>query len=207
MSALQIVGAGGLGREIYQYLVDLGRSGGVSFLDDTPDIFANSPWAAVGVRPIDAFDLARPCLIALGDPAARAALAERLAVRGADFETFVHPRAYVAGNAYLAPGCIVAPFACVGPQAQLAAHVLMGPYASVGHDSRVGACAVLSPYATINGHVVLDGQVFLGTQSVVTPRLRVGEAGKISAGAVVFSSVPAGALALGNPARWRRADA
>ena len=38
MGPLQVVGAGGLGKEIYQFLVDLRMDGEVTFLDDTPGV-------------------------------------------------------------------------------------------------------------------------------------------------------------------------
>jgi acetyltransferase-like isoleucine patch superfamily enzyme len=62
---------------------------------------------------------------------------------------------------------------------------------------------VLSPYAVVNGNVVLEEGVFLGTHATVVPGKRIGAWSKLGAGAVAHGDLDAGTLALGNPARGR----
>lgn len=197
-----IAGAGGLGREVAVYAADRGmRVRG--FLDDT----ATDP-AAFGMDmpvlgPLDSYvpqshDLV---LVAVGDPAARAQMAARLAARGAEFGQLVHPLAYVAAGAVLGPGCVVAPFATIGTGARLGPHCLVNTHAGIGHDARLGTCCVVSPHAVVNGFAVLEDGVMLGSGAVVAPRCTVGTGARLSAGAVVLAAVAAGATMWGNPAR------
>jgi sugar O-acyltransferase (sialic acid O-acetyltransferase NeuD family) len=210
---LLIVGAGGFGREVLAYAVDVvGQIGSaaaptINFVDDNPVALAGRllPVSAAvvtstdGVSPTDD----ELYLIAVGDPNRRYQLARKLAARGARFCTLVHPTAYVAATATVAPGCVVAPFAFVGPGASLGEHTVLNTYASVGHDSVVGGCAVLSPYAVVNGAVDLGAGSFLGTHAAVTPGRKIGAWSKLAAGAIATMDLPAGSLAVGNPAHAR----
>lgn len=201
-----IVGAGGFGGEVLQYVRDTFTDPAAyrvkGFLDDrattapsAPDVPVIGDTATYEVCERDRF------LIAVGMPAARRTLGRRLAERGARFLTLVHPLAYVAPTATLGAGCIVCPFATIGNRAVLGEHAVLTFYASVGHDARVGDWAVLSPYAVTNGGSVLGEAAFLGARATVNPGKRVGANAKVTAGAVVYHDVPDNALARGNLGR------
>jgi sugar O-acyltransferase (sialic acid O-acetyltransferase NeuD family) len=203
-----VVGAGGFGREVMQYVRDTflaGQHQVVGFLDDTPD---DARVRSLGLPLLGSIDAYAPddderFVVAIGDPAARARVARRLAARGARFLTIVHPRAYVASSARVGEGCIVAPFASVGAGAVLEEQVQLHFYASAAHDTCIGGFAALSHYSVVNGGAVLEEGVFLGTRSTINPLKKVGAYAKIAAGAVVYQDVPPGALASGNPAKSR----
>jgi sugar O-acyltransferase (sialic acid O-acetyltransferase NeuD family) len=205
-----IVGAGGFGREVLQWLRDAAAAGSAlrvrGFLDDTaPDLFAFGLDVPV-LGPIDAEVLedGDRCILAIGDPVVRRTLADRLEAAGVRFATLVHPSAVVAPSARLGAGVVICPFGFIGPDAAVGAHALLNVRASVGHDARIGRAAVLSPHACVGGAAEVADGAMLGSAAVVLPRQRVGEGARVAAGAVVHSAVPAGVLALGNPASWRR---
>ncbi|MBC8037224.1 MAG: NeuD/PglB/VioB family sugar acetyltransferase [Rhizobiales bacterium] len=210
---LWIAGAGGFGREVAAYAqdaIDAGRLTAVlaGFLDDTdadPQGYG-CPLTVKGT--IDGF---RPqandrVIVAVGAPAHRAAIVQRLEAVAAQFVTLVHPLAYVSAQATLGPGVIVAPFATVGPHAVVGAHAIVNIHAGIGHDCRVGAASVISPHAVLNGWVVVEAAALVGSSAVVTEKVTLGAECKIAAGSVVYSPVPAGALAIGNPARLSRLE-
>lgn len=202
-----IVGAGGFGREVLQYVrdtfTDPARYRVKGLLDDQPRDTAGFDLAdgmlgdtsSYAVRDEDRF------VIAVGNPGHRQLLSARLSARGARFLTLVHPRAYVARSAKLGAGCIISPFATVGSCVQLGEQVVLTFYASVGHDARVGHCAVLSPYAVANGGSELGECAFLGARATVNPGKRIGTNSKVVAGAVVYHDVPDNALARGTAMR------
>jgi sugar O-acyltransferase (sialic acid O-acetyltransferase NeuD family) len=206
---LIIVGAGGFGREVYQYARDCWPGIGLivkGFLDDNLEALGEQrlPQTVVArvdeyaVQPADCF------AIAVGNPQSRRALVERLRNSGARFVSIVHPLAYVAPTASLGEGCILAPFAFVGPDSDVGAFSVLNTYASCGHDAKTGAYSVLSPYAVLNGNVELGDEVFLGTHATVIPGKKVGARSKLAAGCVVFKDVPERSLATGNPASSRQ---
>jgi sugar O-acyltransferase (sialic acid O-acetyltransferase NeuD family) len=205
-----IVGAGGFGREVLQWLRDASAAGSKQrvrgFLDDTaPDLSVFGLDVPV-LGPVDAgvLDEGERCILAVGDPAVRLALAARLEAAGARFTTLVHPSAVVAPSARLGAGVVVCPFGFIGPDATVGAHALINVRASVGHDARIGRAAVLSPHACVGGAAEIAEAALLGSAAVVLPRQRVGAGARVAPGAVVHSAVPAGVLALGNPASWRK---
>ncbi len=200
-----LIGAGGFGREVLQYIRDAGTHRAVGFLDGNAD--ATAGWAdsppVLGAP--DTHDIRRDVeyIIAIGSPAVRAAIAARFEINGARFATVVHPRAYVAATAAIGVGCVIAPGAVVGPYAVMCDHAVLNVLASIGHDATVGRCTVFSPYAVINGAVIVGDEVLLGTRATVLPRVQVGQSAQLAAGAVVYRDVPAYALAQGDPAKAR----
>lgn len=209
-----IVGAGGFGREVLQYVLDAMRlqPGYVvkGFLDDAPPDLETFGLDLPVLGGTDRYDFGPDdrAIIAVGEPSVRLAMAERLEACGARFVTLVHPLAYVSEAATLGAGCIVAPFASVGAHARLGDHAVLTFYASVGHDARIGRACGFSPHAVANGGAVLGDGVFLGAYAVVNPTRTVGARSKVAAGAVVYHPVPEDVLAVGNPAKarplWKR---
>lgn len=203
-----VVGAGGFGREVVQYLRDAfakERCTLAGVLDDRPD---PERLAALGLPHLGGIDAYVPgaddrFVVAIGEPRARMKVVRRLEARGARFLTVVHPLAYVASSARIGEGCIVAPFASIGAGAVLGAQVQVHFCASAAHDTVIGDGVALSPYAAANGGAVLEEGAFLGTRATVNPLKRVGAYAKVTAASVVYQDVPAGAIASGNPAKSR----
>jgi sugar O-acyltransferase (sialic acid O-acetyltransferase NeuD family) len=207
VTRLIVVTAGGFGREVEAYARDAGFEV-AGFLHDTHRYPGSLDGLGIDDRilgPVEGYEPRGDELLAigLGDIAPRLETAEALLARGARLATVVHPSAWVADSAVLAPGTVIAPFAFVGPHARVGELSVLNTYASVGHDSVVGRCCVLAPYAVINGRVTLGDEVFLATHATVTPRRSVGDGSTVSAGSVVLRDVPARSLAVGNPARSR----
>lgn len=201
-----IIGAGGFGREVFQYAHDTGRFRVVGFLDDRQADELTIPDGLPLVGSISAYEPSegQRFLMAVGDPEARAKIAKRIQASGGQFETIVHPASYVASTASIGKGSIIAPFASVGASAALAELCQVHFYASVAHDVRVGKYSALSPYAAVNGGGRLGECSFMGTRATVNPLKAVGDHSKVAAGAVVYQDVPDWSLAAGNPAKARR---
>jgi len=201
-----IVGAGGFGREVLQYLKDIhGHDPVRGFLDDRA---TEVEPASLEQQVLGTIDSYRPhaddqLVLAIGNPGLRLRIARTLSERGARFASVVHPLAYVASSANLGTGCIIAPYATVGANARLADHVVLTFYSSVAHDAVVGEATALSPHSVANGGATLGVAAFLGTAAIVNPGRNVGEFARVAAGSVVYRDVPARSLAAGNPARSR----
>jgi sugar O-acyltransferase (sialic acid O-acetyltransferase NeuD family) len=208
---LYIAGAGGFGREVAAYAAEIIASGRLSanlggFLDDTDADPAALGCALPVVATINSWR-PRPTdrvVVAVGDPINRRQVALRLAGLGARFVTLVHPTAWVAANARLGEGCIVAPLAAVAPHAEIGDHSVVNVQAGIGHDVRLGAYSVLAPHAVLNGFVSTGEGVLIGSAAVVTAHLSLGDGARVAAGSVLYSDVPAKATAHGNPARVAR---
>lgn len=201
-----IVGAGGFGREVLQYLKDaVVHRPEVSikgFLDDNPlveesclEIPLLGARADYEIQDEDRF------IVSIGNPEGRSRVIREMETDGARFFTLVHPTAHIAKTATIGEGCIICPFCAVGNMARLEDHVVMTWYSSVAHDAYAAPFSVFSPYSTINGHARVGTGVFLGAHAVVNPLQVVGDWSRIAAGAIVYKEVPPGRLAMGNPAK------
>lgn len=206
MKDIVIVGAGGFGREVLQYLKDIhGEDPVKGFLDDH---LKDMEPASLEQKVIGRISDYAPAddeffVLAIGNPVLRFRLARELSDRGARFISVIHPLAYIASSAKLGKGCIVAPFATIGANAVLGEHVVLTFYSSVAHDAVVGDATALSPHSVANGGARLGTASFLGTAAIVNPTRNVGDFAKVAAGSVVYRDVPPKSLASGNPARSR----
>jgi len=202
---LIIVTAGGFGREVHDYATDAGFAvrGFLHDLAAYPGSLDGLGIDHLVLGPIDAHEIdpGAEYAIGLGDLAPRLAVADALLARGARLATVIHPSAFVSPSARLGAGVVIAPFAFIGPHAEVGDLTLVNTHASVAHDARTGRCCILAPYAAMNGRAVLGDGAFLGTHAVVTPRRTVGAGASVSAGSVAVRDVPAGQVAIGNPAR------
>jgi len=198
---LVIVGAGGFAREVHAWL---------------PDVYgANYRFKGFLGRLGDAAPpgelLADPCdyspavndrfILAIGDIAARREVVDALSRRGAQFESFIHPRSLIAPTARIGRGAVIYPFAVVSNEAELEDFVHLNLYASVGHDARVGRNCYLSPYANLNGGSRIGDEVFLASHATVAPGVTIGNRSKVSAGGAAMRDVPQDGLVFGVPGK------
>lgn len=206
MVDLVIFGAGAAGREVLAIANDCrARDPGLvikGFLDRNPPDLASYDVPVLGYEDYQVAAGDR-FVVALGDAPQRRWAREWLEARGGQLHTLVHPLAWVGPTARLEAGCIIAAFAFVAVDTHLGANVFLNNYASVGHDSTLGADSVLCPYATLNGDVTAGPGCFLGTHATVTRGATLGSQVRVTAGSVVYGTVPDRALAHGNRAKKR----
>lgn len=215
MKNLLIYGCGGLGLEILSYVKAVhddntpDKPQVTGFIDD--DIDSARVEDARAVWPLDYAlyegvenaPAGHAVIIAIGEPQTRAKVFEKSVAAGLVPYTLVHPSAVVSPAANIGAGCILGPFSFVGPIARVGQNCIINNYASVGHDATVGDSSVLSPYSSLNGSASCGERSFLGTASVILVGKALGASSKLSAGSLLNTDTDAGALAIGNPAKWR----
>lgn len=208
---LLVVGAGGMGRELWCYLVQKAQADAdfareyrlKGFLDDNPHALDRFNYPAGIVGSISEYTASPDELLvcALGAPEVKARVCPLLKERGAQFYTFIHPTALVAPTAVLGEGTVVAPFVHVSADVQAGAFVLFNCHSNAGHDARLGDYSTLSSYCELTGGVELGERVFMGSHASVIPGRRVGEGVRIGAGSIVINHIPAGRRVFGVPAK------
>lgn len=206
MRDIIIIGAGGFGREVYLWAKDSFPNDQYrikGFIDDNPRILDDYNMDINVIGNLDNYKIKKQdrFLFAIGDINGKKSLIIKMKKKGAKFLTLIHPTAIVANTAKIGEGIIICPFVTISDNVQLGNFAMLNIYSSCGHDAKVGNYCILSPYATLNGFVILEDEVFLGTHATVIPGKRVGYKSKISANSVVMRDVPPNKIVFGVPGK------
>lgn len=198
-----VYGAGGLGVEtmdILQSAIHHGtqKSHRIAFLVDAPnrDEVIGLPVIAVGRHVIGA-----KVTIALGEPADRARLMDKVDTLGLTLSSIFSPDAFVSSHAEIGAGTIVAPHCSIQATARIGSNVAVNTTTIVGHDVVVEDNCVLSSMVNLGGGVHVEELGYIGMGALIKEKLRIGRASIIGMGSVVHSDVPEEVIAMGNPAR------
>lgn len=195
--AIFIAGSGGFGRETLDAVIAGSGTVEAFFNEIDPDGVVRG----VPVRHPDTAPEGHEFVVGIADPEVRRRLVGLLEDRGLRAHTVVHPRATIAPDTTVGPGCVILANAYVSSTVTLGAHVQVNYNATIGHDCVVGDYASIYPGANVGGGVTLAAGSTIGSGAVVRQRLRVGNGTFVGAGAVVVSDLPDGVVAYGVPAR------
>lgn len=206
MKPLYIAGAGGFGREVWQWAhehPDCGRLWNpAGFLDDNPNPDRDLPGPLCGSLTSCQLDPANVLLVnGLGLPQVKASVCPGLVERGFTFLTLIHPSALVSPRAAIGQGSVICPFSICTDRVATGAFVTLNCRAGLGHDSRIGDYSTMGPGAQTSGYVAIGSRVLVGGGAFFLQNVEVGNDARISAGSVVLTNVAASRTAAGNPAK------
>jgi UDP-perosamine 4-acetyltransferase len=194
-----IFGAGGFGVELHALLAGE-RFATLGFIASKSE--TNLPAAylggdgAIAEIPADAH-----LFVAIGDPAARRRVFDRIARAGRTPATFVHPAAYVAPTATIGNGAIVYPNTTVHGGAKLGAGVVVNSNVSVGHECDIGAFCSLNPGVALGGRMTMAPGTYVGIGATILDQIDICADVVIGAGATVTASIGQPGTYVGTPAR------
>jgi acetyltransferase EpsM len=214
LKRILILGAGGHGKEVYSYILDLAARGdAIAVAGLMDDAKAPGPWEDTEVLgPIErlASHLAGHdghefgFITAVGSNAVRRELVKRmeaLETPGVSAWTLVHPHACVGRGVTIGEGTCLAPGVIVTTRVRIGSHCILNVHSSVSHDCVVGDYVNINPAATVCGNVQIGDGAFIGAGSTVKEKISIGEGAVIGAGAVVVRNIPPHVTAVGVPAR------
>lgn len=206
---LVIFGAGGLGREVLVLLRQLNEArptwtlrgfyddqapaaatiNGLPYLGTAADLNATAELLAVAV--------------AVGSPAARAAVVARLTSPLLSFPTLVHPGVALQPYQHITvgEGTIIQQGVILTTNLRLGRFVLLNLGTTVGHDAVVEDFCSLMCHVDVSGGAHLETGCYLGTKATIIQGRRLGAHSTLGAGAVAVRDLPAGITAAGVPAR------
>lgn len=209
---LLIYGAGGLGREIYDLASrnNGARWDGIYFLDD----YCNGRrqlFETEVMTPNEALDLwpakELECVIAVGEPALRERLFNKLLQLGLRPTTLIDRTSIVSETVQVGEGTIICEFVTVHTGVRIGKNTLIQPQAVLGHDIEVGNHVVLSAFCAPGGACKFGDRAFVGMQATIIEELTIGDDAVVSMGAAVFRDVDPGTTVVGNPARVTKGNA
>ncbi|MBE6133377.1 MAG: acetyltransferase [Erysipelotrichaceae bacterium] len=206
MKKMIIVGAGGFGRELLWWIKDINKVNKtweiLGFIDD--DIHALDKYECdydiIGTisdwQPKDDEVFA----LAIGSPATKRIIVEKLKAKGASFATIIHPTAALSEFAKVGEGLIMF------PHSKISCNSVVGDFVTllatpIGHDNVIGDYTVISGGCNIVRNVQIGHDVFIAAGVCIAQDVHIGNNAYLGLGSVVLKDVPDGATVFGNPAR------
>lgn len=206
MKNLVIIGAGGMGRTIYDIArecVGYGKSFVIKgFIDDNINAlngFLNYPPLLDTIsnympteNDVFAFSIG-------GD--SRKKCIENLVERGGEFVNLIHTTARVGSNVKLGKGNIVAAFTSLGADCQIGNYNMIQSYTVIGHDAVIGDFNRIDTHVTCVGGIKIEDETTIHTGAVINHKVTVRNSAKVGACSFVIRNVKAGTTVLGVPAK------
>lgn len=140
-------------------------------------------------------------VVAIGNPAVREKVAQRLIIAGLRPATVIHPRAVVGSSVRFGHGVVICAGVQVSTNVTLGDHVHLNPGCVIGHDAELEAFVSVNPGAIVSGNVAVRTRALLGAGSVVIQGLTISADAVVGAAACVTKDVAAATTVIGVPAR------
>lgn len=207
MKNLLIIGAGGCGREVLQWINDINKVTPTwnikGFLDDDLDALQGKECSISVISRVDDYQIEADdeFVCSIGNSRIREMIVKKFESKGAGFVNVIHPSANIAETAKLGKAVILYPFSLVSDNAVIGNGSIVNMYSSVAHDSVLGEYCTISAHCDITGMCTVGDRVFMGTTSQIIPSTKVGDDVYICAGSTVMGNVRTGRKVLGNPAK------
>lgn len=206
MKQLIIIGAGGMGRTLYDMAresVGFGTEYEIKgFIDDNIaalDGFENYPpmlGTISGYQPKE--DEVFVCSIGGGS---RRKCMEEIIARGGSFLTMIHKTARIGTNVEIGEGTIVGAFTSIGADAKVGRYNLIQSYTVVGHDSRIGDWNRIDTHVTLVGGTIVENEADIHTSAMINHKVVVESNSRVAACSFVIRRVKSGTTVMGNPAK------
>ncbi|WCG81857.1 acetyltransferase [Pectobacterium sp. A5351] len=204
---LGIYGAGGLGREVLRLAQIINatqnRWDEFIFIDDF-----NPGGVLKGIQVTDFASVSNltglEIVIAIGEPAARHTIAEKIEENQLTLATLVHPSVDIPACTTLGNGVVVCQGASISCDITVKDNAYLQPNICIGHDCVIENHSVISPGVSLAGNCHMGSRVFIGMNVAVKEKTTIGDDVIVSMGAVVFNDIEPGVIVLGNPARVMR---
>ena len=207
MKQLYIVGAGGFGREVYNWLQALPEAARdweiTGFLDDNSAVLDGFDYApgVVGSAAKWTPEENQVFVCGIGRLDVKKSVCAGLIEKGATFLTLIHPTALIGRGVKLGQGVVICPRVTLTCDIQVGEMAMINCHTTVGHDVEIGAWSTISANCDLTGCSRVGEGVFIGSGARVIPGKRVGDGANVGAGSVVIRSVDPGDRVFGNPAR------
>lgn len=206
MKHLIIIGAGGMGRTMYDMAresIGYGTQYDIrGFIDDNVaalDNFANYPPI---IAPIQGYQPQEDEVFACSiGGTSRQKCMEEIVSRGGKFLTMIHATARLGTNVQVGEGTIVGAFTSIGADAKVGKYNLIQSYTVIGHDSVIGDWNRIDTHVTLVGGTIVQDGADIHTSAMISHNVTVESHSRVAACSFVIRRVKEGTTVMGNPAK------
>lgn len=206
MKNLVIIGAGGMGRTVYDivresigYGIEFKVKG---FIDDN-------------ISALDGFTGYPPLLGTISDylpepddvftfsigGISRKDCIQKMQEREVEFINIIHKTARVGTGVTLGCGNIIGAFTSLGANCRIGNYNMIQSYTVIGHDATVGDFNRIDTHVTCVGGIQIGNETTVHTSAVINHKVIVEDKAHIGACSFVIRKVKSGTTVFGNPAK------
>ena len=206
MKQLIIVGAGGFGREVLSWALqnpECGQKWVVKgFINDITDALDGYGYEVPILSSIDDYEPDPEDLLvcAIGEPAGKKKVCQKLLAKGGVFTNLIHPTAHQGLHVQMGQGIVICPWVGLSVDIVLGDFVTLNGRCIIGHDVVIDEWATIGPNSTVAGYAHIGSEATVGMNAAVLPHTKVGEKAVVGAGSVAGKRVKPGQTVFGIPA-------
>ncbi|MGW8121947.1 acetyltransferase [Roseivirga echinicomitans] len=209
LKKIAIFGKGGFGREVHMLIEQINQFEltweFIGFFDDSkPEGGAinGQPYLG-GLSELNDFKEELCLVIAVGNPATKSAILDRILNKKITYPILIHPTVLVGNRQFVAigEGTIICAGSIITVNIEIGKHVILNLACTVGHDTIIEDFCAFMPHVSISGEVLVRKDVYVGTGASIINQVEIGENTTVGAGSVVTKSLPKDCVAVGIPAK------
>ena len=204
---LIIVGAGGMGREIFTWLSHTIRDKKEyiikGFLDDNLKALGELSYPIKVIGTISDYEPnpKEKLILAILNPKIKKKIAELMLQKGAEFFTLVYPTAIVGTNVNLGKGSMLCPNSILTNDIEVGDFVFVNTSSTTGHDSKIGSYTSINGKVEITGNAEIGEGCLFGVGAKVIPNRKIADWVTVGAGSIVIRNIRSEKTVFGNPAK------
>lgn len=205
MKQLLILGAGGMGKELF-YIAQHSIGYGTEFVIKGYLDYPNPSWNTEIYPPILGIEddyLIQPNDVftcSIGDVHLKKIVCEKMKARGAKFQTLIFNNVQIRENVVIGEGTVIDSYAHIGSDVVIGENCLIQAFASVAHDCIIGDYSRIDVRCLLVGGVVVGNSVTIHSNAIISHHVVVEDNATVAALSFVIRKVKKGATVLGNPA-------
>lgn len=206
MKKLIIIGAGGLGREVAQYINDINQIKYeyelLGYIDDDISklgiVYNNLKVIGNTNMLSELNDIYLFCAVA--NPEIKKNIAQKIKKYKNKTINIIHPTAYISPYINFGENVLVAPMCVLTTNITIGNYVHINPQCGIGHDTIIEDYTTLYWNVNIGGFVRVGKSVELGSKTFIKQGIIIGSQAISGAGAVIVKDVPPTVMVKGVPA-------
>jgi len=207
MKHLIIIGAGGMGRQMYQ-LASCCKGYGSEFvvkgfLDDNINALAGFENYPPIIETVGSYELCPEDVFvnSIGNVQAKKKCINIILKEGGEFLTLIHPCAGISQNVKIGKGCIIAANAYIGVDSVIGDFSFIQNGAIIGHDVEIGSWSRIDCHVVCIAGVKIGNDVCIHTAAIINHNVKIADGACVGAGSFVIRNITSAVTVHGNPAK------